>query len=271
MNPTDEVVANPTDEVVAKPEPTEIASSDDWLSKFDEPFRAALKDVHRASNQLKPVENLNSSDVELNERFDDLLRPRPLPEEVETLLSQSSQDFDDEASERTIIRHRLLAIENEVQKRGARGFARYLIAICIGAAVVLAWQSYGAATKQLIATRAPELGWSPETRQMIANWAQQLGWTQPRAGAESTAVQSSVPETEKVQQLEADIAAVRQTVEQRLAAEQQTVEQLAARQDQWVSEITKLQAETSKSLRRSQLILRRVTSQHRNVDLHHVK
>jgi hypothetical protein len=28
--------------------------------------RAALKDVQRAGNQLKPVENLNSSDVELN-------------------------------------------------------------------------------------------------------------------------------------------------------------------------------------------------------------
>ena len=106
---------------------------------------------------------------------------------------------------------------------------------------------------------------------MIANWAQQLGWTKPRAGAESTAVQPFVPETEKVHQLEADVAAIRQTVEQRLAAEQQTVEQLAARQDQLASEITKLQAETSKSLRRSQLILRRVTSQHRNVDLHHVK
>ncbi len=106
---------------------------------------------------------------------------------------------------------------------------------------------------------------------MIADRTQQFGLTKPRVGAESTPVQPSVAETQKVQQLEADIAAIRQTVEQRLAAEQQTVEQLAARQDQWVSEITKLQAETSKSLRRSQLILRRVTSQHRNVDLRHEK
>jgi hypothetical protein len=68
---------------------------------------------------------------------------------------------------------------------------------------------------------------------MIANWAQQLGWTQPRAGAESTAVQSSVPETEKVQQLEADIAALRQTVEQRLAAEQSGGARLAAVPDAW--------------------------------------
>jgi len=259
---------NPTDEVVAKAERLDVGS-DDWLSKFDERYRAALKDVQRPSKQLKSVENL--SDGELNKRFDDLPRPRPLPKQVEDLLSQSTQHFDDEASERTIIRYRLLAIESEIQKRSARRFARYLVAICIGAAVILAWQSYGAATKQVIATKAPELGWSPETRQMIADWAQQFGWTKPRAGAESTAVQSSVPETEKVQQLEADIAAVRQTVEQRLAAEQQTVEQLAARQDQLASEITKLQAATSKSLRESQRILRRVTSHQRNVNLRHVK
>jgi DNA-binding ferritin-like protein len=123
----------------------------------------------------------------------------------------------------------------------------------------------------MIATSAPELGWSPETRQMIADWARQFGGTKPPASAESTAAQSSVAETQKVQQLEADIAAVRQTVEQRLAAEQQTVEQLAARQDQLVSEITTLQAATSRSLRESQRILRRVTSQQRNVDLRHVK
>jgi hypothetical protein len=265
---------NPTDEVLAKAEIPEIAGSDDWLSKFDERYRATLKDVQRPSNQLKPRENLHSSDGELNERSDDLPRPRPLPKQVEDLLSQSTQHFDDEASERTIIRYRLLAIESEIQKRGAREFARYLIAICIGAAVIWAWQSYGAATKRVIATRAPELGWSPETRQMIADWAQQFGWTKPRAGDESTAVQSSVAESHhKVQQLEADITAVRQTVEQRFKVEQQTVEQLAARQDQLVSEITKLQAATSESLRRSQRILRRVASQQRNVDLRlrHVK
>jgi hypothetical protein len=123
----------------------------------------------------------------------------------------------------------------------------------------------------MIATSAPELGWSSETRQMIADWTQQFGWTKSRAGAESTAVPSSVAETQRVQQLEADIAAVRQTVQERLAAEQQTVEKLAARQDQLVSEITTLQAATSRSLRESQRILRRVASQQRNIDLRHVK
>jgi hypothetical protein len=233
---------NQTDEVVASTEPAELqsagaaASPDDWLSKFDEPFRDALKDVRRASDQQKPVGNLHSSDVELNERFDGLPRPRSLPENVENLLSQSSQHIDDETSERTIIRHRLLAIENEVRKRGAQGFSRYLIAICIGAAIILAWQSYGEDTKQIIVTPAPELGSSPEVNQMIA---------------------------QKVQQLEVDIVAVRRAMEQRLAAEQQTVEQLAARQDQMASEITKLQSPASKSLRRSRGLLRRVASKNR--------
>jgi hypothetical protein len=209
---------NPTDEVVAKTESAEwhsagaLAGPGDWLSKFDEPFRAALKDVRRASDQQKPAENLHSSDSP---------RPRSLPEDVANLLSQSSQYLDDETSERTIIRHRLIAIENEVRKRGVRGFARYLIAICIATAVISAWQSYGEATKQAIATTAPELSSSPETKEMIA---------------------------QKEQQLEVDIVAVRQTMEQRLAAQRQTVEQLAARQDQMVSEITKLQAADQKIL-----------------------
>jgi hypothetical protein len=147
--------------------------------------------------------------------------------------------------------------EGEMRRRGSRGFAGYLVAICIGGvAGALAWQSYGEASKQIIATRAPELGWSPEAKQTIAGWIQQLGWTKP-SDHESTATSPSVPETtqaapvaqtaseavapktlttssidvQKVRQIEADIAAVRQTVEQ-----------LAAGQDQMVSEITKLQA-----------------------------
>jgi hypothetical protein len=32
-------------------------------------------------------------------------------------------------------------------------------------------------TKQIIATRVPDLGWSPEAKQTIASWVEQLGWT----------------------------------------------------------------------------------------------
>jgi len=70
--------------------------------------------------------------------------------------------LDQEASERKAIHDRLGAIENGMKRRGSRGFARYLVAILIGVAATLAWQSYGDAIKQIIAGRAPELGWSPE-------------------------------------------------------------------------------------------------------------
>lgn len=273
---------NPTDAVAAKPEVEERqsadagAGSDDVLRKFDERFRATLKDLQHTSDQLKPVEDLRISDGELNERLSDLPRPSPqrkFAEDVQNLLSQISHHLDYETSERTAIHRRLLAIESEVKKPGSRGLARYLIALCIGAAAVLAWQSYGAATKEAIATRAPELGWSPETKQMIAGWVQRLGWTEPSGGQESNAVRLSAPETpqsapieaaapssaapnsiapttptaasidlQKIQQIEADIAAARQTEEEQLTAVRQTVEQLAAGQDGMTSEIAKLQA-----------------------------
>jgi hypothetical protein len=67
-----------------------------------------------------------------------------------------------------------------------RAFIRYLVAISIGVAGTLAWQAYG---KQIVATRAPELGWSPEIKQTIASW------TKPLAGPENTAAQPPVQET----------------------------------------------------------------------------
>ena len=158
-------------------------------------------------------------------------------------------------SERRAIYDRLLSIEKKVKRRGSRGFARYLVAICIGVAATLAWQSYGETTKQIVATRAPELGWSPETKHMIASLVQQLGWTKPPAVLESTAVRSvtetpqaapvaqAMPENvtpkapsapsidpEQVHQMALDLAALRQTVEQ-----------LAAGQEQMAREITGLQ------------------------------
>ena len=159
------------------------------------------------------------------------------------------------------------APESQAKRRASRAFVRYLVAVCVGIVGTLAWQSYGEATKQIIATRAPELGWSPEVKQMIASLVQQLGWTKPLAGAEN--VQLSAPKTpqaataaqavpeiaastskapiapsleQQVKQMEADISAAQQTLEQRLAALHQTVEQLAVGQDQVLREIAKLQA-----------------------------
>jgi Cysteine rich repeat len=142
---------------------------------------------------------------------------------------------------RRAIYNRLLAIENQTKKRSSRGFTRYLLAICIGVAATLAWQSYGEAAKQMFAATAPELGWSPETKQMIANWVEQLGWTKPPA---TPAVRSSATETPQaapeVHQIAMDLTALRQTVAQ-----------ISVSQDQMARKVDTLQAANQEILVKS--------------------
>ena len=220
---------NPADEEVAKREPTErpspgaVAGSDDRL---DEQLRVSVEALLHPSPPPKPVE------------------------ELDDLLLAISHHLDQETSERKKIYYRLAAIENEMKSRGSGGFVRYLVAICIGVAATLACQSYGEPAKQIIATSAPKLGWSPEAKQMIASWVQQLGWTKQSAGPESApqtvaniskAPPAPSPDPQQVQQIEADVAAVRQAVERHLADVRETVEQLAAGQDQMARQITRLE------------------------------
>ncbi|HEX8827349.1 MAG TPA: hypothetical protein VF778_04470, partial [Xanthobacteraceae bacterium] len=63
----------------------------------------------------------------------------------------------------------------------------------------------------------------------------------PSASAPQTSPTAAI-DLQKIQQIEADIAASKQIVEEQLAAVRQTVEHLAAGQDQMASEIIKLQA-----------------------------
>ena len=227
---------SPADETAAKIEPTERTSTGavaGSIDKLNEQLRVSVEALLHPSPPRKPVE------------------------ELDDLLLAINHHLDQETSQRKAIYYRLAAIESEMKRRSSRGFARYLVAICIGVAAILAWQSYGKAARQIIATRAPELGWSPETKQMIASWVERLGWMPPPAGSTSTAVQLSAPQTvertskaptppspdlHQVQQIEAGIAAVRQAVERQLADIRASVEQLAAGQDQMAREITKLQA-----------------------------
>jgi hypothetical protein len=199
------------------------------------------------SLQSETEEDLHSSGLE------DLLRVRPQQkpaEDLQSLIAKVDRHLDHETSERTTIYDRFRAIdgqmkelEGQTKRRASEVFGRYLVAICLGVAVTLAWQPYTEATKQIIATRAPELGWSPEAKQMIAGWVQQLGWTKPPVVENTPApVAQTAPETvaptaapsldpEQVQQMA-----------QRLALLRQTVEQLASTQNQMAHEITRLQA-----------------------------
>ena len=125
-------------------------------SQFEDQLRAIVKE---ASLQPRLVEDLHGS------------------EDAQSLLfSLLSRHLDHESSERKAIYRRLQTIENAIKSRRSRGIVRYLVAIGIGVAASLAWQSYGETTKRIIGTKAPELGWSLETKQMITGWMQQLGW-----------------------------------------------------------------------------------------------
>jgi hypothetical protein len=101
---------------------------------------------------------------------------------------------------------------------------RLLITFCIGVVVTLAWQSYGDAA-----------------REMIANSYPQLSWLAPQAAVAQTAPDAIAPATssldpQQLKEMSADLAAVRQKVDQ-LAA------QVAAGQDQMARDFAaKLQA-----------------------------
>ena len=237
---------NPAHEIAAKAEATELTSAvADSDHKSDE--HASREDLQRTSDQRRPVEDLHN------------------------LLLRISHHLDYETSERSTIYYRLLAIDgqtktiiSQTKRRALRAFASYLVAICIGVAGTLAWQSYGEATKQIIATRAPELGWSPEATQMIASWVQQLGWTKPLVDPEITAVRPSVPEPQAspIAQNALESVVPKSPVAASLDPEQvqqitgsltvlrQTVEQLAAGQDQMAREITRLHAADLEILQR---------------------
>jgi cell division protein FtsB len=134
------------------------------------------------------------------------------------------------------VSHRM-KLEGDMKRRGSRGLTRFLIAICLGIAGTLAWQSYGEVTKQIIATRAPELGWSPGAKQMIASSIEWLGWTKS-PNLENTAPQTVAP---KGTATSVDPAQVQQMV-QNLAALREMVQELTAGQDQTTREIAKLES-----------------------------
>jgi hypothetical protein len=219
---------SPVDEKAAKLVPAERLSAGaaaGSIDKLDEQLRVSVNALHHLS-------------------------PPPAPE-LDDLLSAISHHLDGEASERKAIRHRLLAIENEMERVASRGFVRYLVATCIVVAAVLAWQSYGDAAKQIIATRVPELGWSPQTKQtkppVVESKAVPVTPTAPETVTPKAPTASSL-DPEQVQRMVQSFAALRESVQQ-LAARQeslavlgQTVDRLAAGQAQMVHQIDMLQS-----------------------------
>ena len=215
---------NPAGQEAAKPVPTERPSAGATIDKLDEQLRVSADALRHLS-------------------------PPPTPE-LDDLLSAISHHLDEEASERKAIRDRLLSMQSEMERLALRGF-RYLVATCIVVAAILAWQSYGDEAKQIIATRVPELGWSPQTNQMkppvVESKAVPVTHTAPATDAPKV---PSAPSLDPVQaqQMVQSLAALRESVQQlavrqeSLAALGQTVDRLAAGQDQLVHQVDMLQS-----------------------------
>jgi hypothetical protein len=140
-------------------------------------------------------------------------------------------------------------------RRTSRSIARFVVAACVGVAATLACQSYGGTTMQIIANSAPPLSWllssppamnppsgreiaveqsSPPAVQASAPQATsaQAGAVASTASETATSTAPTAPSRELQQRLE--------TMEQNLAAVRQSVEQLAAGQEQMARDIAKL-------------------------------
>ena len=188
----------------------------------DQQLRVSLDDLGRPSPQQKPAEGMHEVLLGIGRHLNNA-----------TLALKTIYD-------------RLVAIEHQTKRSGSRGFGRYLLGICIGFSVTLAWLSYGDAAKQIIATNASKLGWSPDTKRLIASWVgpenasarssapvtpqpAPVAQTAPAAVAPKVPVAPSI-DPDQVHQMALDLAALRHIVEQ-----------LATGQDQMAREITGLQ------------------------------
>lgn len=105
--------------------------------------------------------------------------------------------------------------------RSSRRPVRFLIAICIGVAGTLAWQSYGDVARQMIASSSPALDWLAPQTPLYVQAADQV------APAERAAPSADL---QQLKAMPPDLAAVRQGVDQLAAKLQQMAVNIATMQ-----------------------------------------
>jgi|GraSoi_2013_40cm_1033754.scaffolds.fasta_scaffold60744_1 hypothetical protein len=102
-------------------------------------------------------------------------------------------------------------------------FIRVLIALCVSGAAILAWQSYGDAARQIIASSYSQLVLAPRT----------------------APVAYSAPDQQRFDAISIDLDAIREIVDRIAVTQEQitrNVDQLTIRQEQMMREINKQQA-----------------------------
>ena len=160
-------------------------------------------------------------------------------------------------------------------KRTVRGLARFLMIFCMGVAATLAWQSYGDATREMMASSHPRLGWlAPETVavQITPEITSSIAPVSTSDSEEKTVAAETIPETtspiapatksdsqertvaaettpERTSPIAPAITSDSQEIKAILMAVRQNVDQLAARQQQMANDIATLKATERNLLR----------------------
>ncbi len=166
-------------------------------------------------------------------------------------------------------------------RRTSRSLARFLLAVCVGVAATLAWQSYSGTAKQMIANSAPRLSGlllsPPAAMNQPSGRETAIEQPSPPAvqaaapqapSAQSEAVASTASETVTSTAPTAPSRELRQqleTMEQDLAAVRQSVEQLAAGQEQMARDIAKLHTAGQDIRRRTSALPPAATTTHKPV------
>ena len=148
--------------------------------------------------------------------------------------------------------------KGEEQIRPMPSLTGFLITFCIGVAATLAWQSYGDAAREMIASSYPQLGWlAPQAAPGAQNASDMIAPAAPAAPP---------PDQQQLNAMSLDLDAVRQSIDRiatSIAASQEqitrsvdriaasittsqeqimhSIERLTAGQEQMTREITKLQ------------------------------
>lgn len=168
------------------------------------------------------------------------------------------------------------------RSRAARAFAGFVMAVCVGVAGILTWQSYGGAAREMIASRTPRLAWAfsrspaeqtPAPGTTASGPALPAAAVQPAAAQPATVAQAAAGTPQPTASQVAPIAATavnpapasptapavpaapspdRQQLDgmvRDIGALRQEVEQLTARQEQMARDMAKLRATKASSHR----------------------
>jgi hypothetical protein len=119
-------------------------------------------------------------------------------------------------------------------RRRSRGPLRFLITFGIGVAATLAWQSYGDAAREMLASSSPVLRWlAPPAAPIVQVASEQAIPPAPAAPS---------PDMQQLKSMSLDLAAVRQSMDQLAAQNQQMAGAVAALQAAQQSILRKVSA-----------------------------